>query len=89
MGGVSNVVRISRFKKIHIPHSPVRVEVRPDGSLALSFVTLSRPDIVCRRVDLPSWFVGKLAHLEERVSIFEPSEYGSRLDDNVFYINCE
>lgn len=85
---MNNVIRMTMFKKIHIPNSPVRVEVLQDGQLALSFSEKHRPDVVCRRADLPGWFVGKLAYLEERVSIFEPCEYGARMDDNIFYVNC-
>lgn len=85
---MNNVIRMTMFKKIHIPNSPVRVEVLQDEQLLLSFPKEGRPDVVCKRADLPKWFAGKLAYLEERVSIFEPCEYGARMDDNIFYIDC-
>jgi hypothetical protein len=86
---MSIVIRMTMFKKIHLPTTPVRVEMLDNDRLALSFTERDRPDIVCSRADLPSWFVGKLSFLEERVSEFEPCEYGSRMSDNVFYVRCD
>ena len=86
---MSIVIRMTMFRKIHIPTTPVRVEIMNNEMLKLSFSEQDRPDVLCGKGDLPSWFVGKLAFLEERVSDFEACEYGSRMSDNIFYVRCD
>ena len=86
---MGRVVPMGQFRKLHIPFTPVRVEILEDDMLSLCFTKTHRPDVVCARSDLPVWFAAKLAYLEERVSVFEPSEHGARMSENVFYINTE
>lgn len=83
-----NVVSLSAFKKVHIPYGMVRAEVNND-SVLLSFPRTERPDMTVAKDSLPSWFLAKIVYVEERVSFGEACEHGSRMGDNVFYINCE
>ncbi len=83
---MGSVVKLTRFRKIHIPHTSTRVELLEGGSMKVTFIGISRPDIICERSDLPSWLLEIIDYMQERVSPYASCEFGSRFGDNVFYV---
>ena len=90
---MSNILFIDRYRKVHIPRDAlVRVEKLKDGRLHVS-VSAQDAGVICEESNLPKWFRLYLQDLKERLSYDDSSvvhtHYGTRIDDDLFYITCE
>lgn len=83
---MGSIVRLSRFKKLHIPNTQIRVEILEDNVMHITFVHTDRPSVVCSQDELPSWILDDIKYMRERVSPFTSCELGTRFGDNIFYL---
>jgi len=89
---VTNIIPISRYRKIDIPRSALaRVEILKDGRLHLSLDARDE-GVICDEKDLPIWFLNCFVDLRERVSDNERGTvsvpWGMKVSDNLIYISC-